>query len=121
LSDFYKTPDPGPAIIWINSIAKGENQMEDRILTQHPENKQGTRISRNKYEQMCTAIEQSLQEQNPLGFKALNEAVHQKLDGNFDGSIGWYFTTVKLDLEARGVVVCERKSGQPQMIHWARN
>lgn len=55
--------------------------MEDRILTQHPKNKQGTRIHRDKYEQMCTAIEQALQEQGPLDFKALNEAVHQKLEG----------------------------------------
>ncbi|MFN2152249.1 MAG: DUF6958 family protein [Anaerolineales bacterium] len=95
--------------------------MEDRIMTQHPENKQGTHIRRDKYEQMYSAIEQALQEKGPLGFKALNEAVHQKLEGNFEGSIGWYFTTVKLDLEARGVVVCERKPGQTQMIHWIKN
>jgi len=95
--------------------------MEDRIMTQHPEKKQGTHIRRDKYEQMYTAIEEVLQEQGPLGFKALNEAVNRKLEGKFDGSIGWYFTTVKLDLEARGVVVCERESGQPQMIHWAKN
>jgi hypothetical protein len=51
----------------------------------------------------------------------LNEAVSQKLTGDFEGSIGWYFTTVKLDLEARGVIICERKSGQPQMIRLAEN
>ena len=34
----------------------------------------------------------------------LTEMVGKKLDSNFDGSTGWYTTTVKLDLEARGVI-----------------
>ena len=34
----------------------------------------------------------------------LTASIGQQLDGNFDGSIGWYVTTVKLDLEARGVI-----------------
>jgi hypothetical protein len=58
-----------------------------------------------------------LKENGPQTFQTLNEAVSEKLEGNFDGSIGWYFTTVKLDLEARGVLACERKAGQPQMVH----
>jgi hypothetical protein len=51
----------------------------------------------------------------------LNKAVSQTLEGKFEGSIGWYYTTVKLDLEARGVIRCERKSGQSQMIRWVSN
>ena len=92
--------------------------MADRIMTQHPEKKKGVNIQRGKYEQICAAIESVLVEDGPQTFQALNQAVNQKLDGNFDGSIGWYYTTVKLDLEARGVIICERKSGQPQMIRW---
>lgn len=90
--------------------------MEERIMTQHPQKKSGVNIRRDKYEQVRAAIEDTLKENGAQTFQALNESVGQKLEGNFDGSIGWYFTTVKLDLEARGVVVCERKSGQPQMI-----
>ena len=60
-------------------------------------------------------------EDGAQSFQALNEAVHQKLADNFEGSIGWYYTTIKLDLEARGVIICERKSGQPQMIRLAEN
>lgn len=29
---------------------------------------------------------------------------------------GWYFTTVKLNLEAREMLACKRKSGHPQLI-----
>jgi len=95
--------------------------MGDRILTQHPEKKKGVNIRRDKYEQVRDAIQVSLREEGAQTFQALSEAVNQKLGGNFDGSIGWYFTTVKLDLEARGVIVCERRSGQPQMIQLATN
>jgi hypothetical protein len=90
--------------------------MEERMMTQHPQKKSGVNIRRDKYEQVRAAIEDALQENGAQTFEALNKTVGQKLKGNFEGSIGWYFTTVKLDLEARGVVVCERKSGQPQTI-----
>jgi len=95
--------------------------MADRILTQHPEKKKGVNIRRDKYEQVRDAIEASLREEGVQTFQTLGEAVNQRLAGNFDGSIGWYYTTVKLDLEARGVIFCERKSGQPQMIRLAAN
>ena len=95
--------------------------MEERIMTQHPEKKKGVNIRRDKYEQVRGAIESALKEDGPQSFQALNEAVNQKLAGNFDGSTSWYYTTVKLDLEARGVIICERKSGQPQMIRLAEN
>jgi hypothetical protein len=39
-----------------------------------------------------------------MTFKELTEEVRGSLEGSFDGSISWYFTTVKLDLEARGVI-----------------
>jgi hypothetical protein len=64
-----------------------------------------------------TTFHLGLKENGPQTFQSLNQAVGQNLEGSFDGSIGWYFTTVKLDLEARGVLACERKSGQPQVIH----
>ena len=95
--------------------------MGDRILTQHPEKKKGVNIQRDKYEQVRDAIQASLREEVTQTFQALGEAINQKLAGNFDGSIGWYFTSAKLDLEARGVIVCERRSGHPQMIRLTTN
>ena len=89
--------------------------MEDRILTQHPKKKKGVHIRRDKYEQVRDAIKVSLREEGAQSFQALGEAVNQKLADNFDGSIGWYYTTVKLDLEARGEI--ERIPGsRPQML-----
>ena len=78
--------------------------MEEKILTRHPDNKQGVNISKKRYEAIRQAIIDVLVEQQEIEFKELPEAVDQKLGGNFDGSISWYVTTVKLDLEARGVV-----------------
>ena len=95
------------------------NKMEDRILTQHPQKKQGVNIRRDKYERMRRAIESVLENEGPQTFKTLNQAIHQELEGSFDGSISWYYTTVKLDLEAREVIICERKAGKPQMIRLA--
>ncbi len=38
-----------------------------------------------------------------------------RLPGDFEGSVGWYATTVKLDLEARGLI--ERMPGEsPQVL-----
>ena len=49
-----------------------------------------------------------------MTFTNLNKDVHDKLS-RFDGSISWYVTTVKLDLEARHVV--ERIPGtSPQQL-----
>jgi hypothetical protein len=67
---------------------------------------------------MRDAIIQSLTS-GPLTFKELNQAVGQRLDGKFDGSVGWYYTTVKLDLEARQVIECIRKSGKEQLVQLA--
>ena len=53
-----------------------------------------------------------------LPFGDLPAAVTTRLPADFDGSIGWYTTTVKLDLEARGLI--ERVRGQtPQHLRLA--
>lgn len=89
--------------------------MSEKILTLHPQGKQGVNIDKAKYDTMRNAIVGTLGEQPELTFTELNNAVGAKLEGNFDGSIGWYYTTVKLDLEARGVI--KRVPGsQPQRL-----
>ena len=48
-------------------------------------------------------------------FSELTDAVGQRIGDVFDGSVGWYVTSVKLDLEARGVL--ERIDGRsPQRL-----
>jgi hypothetical protein len=88
---------------------------EERILTLHPQaGKSGVNISREKYNAMRHAILKAL-EKNTLTFRELEQAVSAQLAGSFDGSISWYVTTVKLDLEARGEI--ERVPGSsPQQI-----
>jgi hypothetical protein len=78
--------------------------MDEKILTAHPLGKQGVKISKAKYDQTCDAILAVLRERGHLTFMQLVEAVDMKLDGRFDGSIPWYITTVKLDLEAREII-----------------
>jgi hypothetical protein len=90
--------------------------MGEKILTLHPQGLNGVRIESSKYDQVRLAILQALQENGSLTFKDLTKNVEQKLTGQFDGSIGWYCTTVKLDLEARGEISCSRERGRQQTI-----
>lgn len=78
--------------------------MSERIMTLHPEGKQGVNIEKEKYDVVRQAIIAALQANQPQTFSGLEQAVSAQLAGNFDGSVSWYFTTVKLDLEARQVV-----------------
>lgn len=74
---------------------------EKKILTKHPRGLKGVNIRREKYDAVRAAILEALNANEALTFNELTDAVHKKLDGKFDGSISWYVTTVKLDLEAR--------------------
>jgi hypothetical protein len=78
--------------------------MEEKILTLHPQGKSGVNISRVKYDTISRAIQDSLRAHQSMAFKELTEEVRGRLEGSFDGSISWYVTTVKLDLEARGII-----------------
>ncbi|MCA9937202.1 MAG: hypothetical protein KC418_01060 [Anaerolineales bacterium] len=92
--------------------------MSDRIMTLHPDGKKGVRIEAMKYEEIKQAILACLRERETL-FRDLPAFVAAHLTAPFDGSIGWYTTTVKLDLEARGLI--ERVPGHsPQKLRLAR-
>ncbi len=88
---------------------------DERILTLHPTGKAGVRISVDKYEIIKEAIIQVLRKRKILTFEDLADEVVRLLEVNFDGSVLWYYTTVKLDLEARKII--ERIPGsRPQQI-----
>jgi hypothetical protein len=91
--------------------------MEERILTQHPQGKQGVSISKTKYDLVRDAIIESLQDKE-LTFVDLNEVVANKLADKFEGSISWYVTTVKLDLEAQKIIERVSKT-TPQRLRLA--
>ena len=89
--------------------------MRDMIRTLHPEKKQGVNISRQKYEIIRKAIMATLRRQKEMTFMNLSRAVAKEVDENFDGSVTWYVTTVKLDLEARGEIKRVPNS-RPQLV-----
>ena len=79
--------------------------MSERILTLHPEGKQGVRITRDKYDDMRRALLRVIPRRKAgVPFGALVAAVEPELKTEIwtDASLKWYVVTVKQDLEARG-------------------
>lgn len=93
-----------PVLSIIKSQMESAN-MSDTIITKHPhKGKDGLNISRTKYNVVRRAILDCLRRHGEIAFKDLTEDVRRRLQGSFYGSIPWYVTTVKLDLEAREVI-----------------
>jgi len=82
--------------------------LEDKVLALHPQGKRSVHISREKYEVIRNAILRSLKDGSEKTHLELYAATRKLLPRNFEGSPMWYFETVKLDLEARGLI--ERKT-----------
>jgi hypothetical protein len=90
--------------------------MEERFMTQHPDpEKSGVNIEREKYETIKDAILSVIRANEGITFQRLTEEVAERLQGRFDGSISWYVTTVKLDLEARKEIERVPKSSPQQL------
>jgi len=89
--------------------------MKDTIRTLHPAKKQGVKISKEKYDIIRKAILSTMNRQKEISFKNLSRAVEKEVNGSFDGSVMWYVTTVKLDMEARGEIKRVPKS-RPQLV-----
>jgi hypothetical protein len=93
--------------------------MKDMIRTLHPEKKQGVNISKEKYDIIRKAILSTMRTQKEITFMNLSRAVEKEVNGTFDGSVMWYVTTVKLDLEARGEIKRVPNS-RPQLVKLAK-
>lgn len=79
--------------------------MSNRILTLHPEGKQGVNILTSKYDAMRHALLKVVPAKGEgVPFKGLDEQVAAHLGKAFepDDSVRWYLVAVKQDLEARG-------------------
>lgn len=83
------------------------NWTMERVTTLHPQGKKGVSIDASKYQVVRRAILDVLDA--PMRFNAFAADAIDRLD-EFDGSPVWYIETVKLDLEARGEIVHDRKS-----------
>jgi hypothetical protein len=84
---------------------------KEQILTKHPQGKNGRNISKEVYDMFKESI-LSILRNKELTHTDLLDALNTKLKRRFDGNIGWYGETVKLDLEARKLI--ERTSSKPQ-------
>lgn len=93
--------------------------MTDTVKTLHPEKKQGVKISREKYDVIRKAIMSELRANKEMTFMKLSRAVEKEVRGKFDGSVMWYVTTVKLDLEAQGEIKRVPNS-RPQLLRLAK-
>ena len=92
---------------------------QEMFVALHPDPaKQGTRVTRTTYESYRAALLQVIPaEVDGVPFAALRELVlpHLPADLSKTTSPGWWTTTVKLDLEARGLI--ERVPGsKPQRL-----
>jgi hypothetical protein len=89
--------------------------MAQKIETKHPEGKSGVNIDKDKYDVIREAIVGRLSGIPDMSLQDLTEKIQVDIGESFDGSIPWYVTTVKLDLEARNMV--ERvKGASPQRL-----
>ncbi len=79
--------------------------MEAKIQLHNSErDKSSANINQAKYDTIQAAIMEVLRHHKQLTYMDLASKVEQKLAGKFDGSIRWYVTAVKLDLESRHVI-----------------
>jgi hypothetical protein len=77
---------------------------EKKILTLHPEAKQGVNILKRRYDLIRDFIVSTINEHKEISYRELNNLAVKKLKQSFDGSVSWYIVTVKLDLEARKII-----------------
>jgi predicted transglutaminase-like protease len=83
---------------------------ESKILTLHPQGKNGKNIDIEKYDILKENILASL-ENKELSHNELMNDIQNRLSHKFEGNVSWYAETVKLDLEARNII--ERTQSKP--------
>ncbi len=77
---------------------------EEKILTLHPEGKQGVNILKRRYDTIKSFILKTIEDHEEISFDELTDLAIDSLSDTFDGKVIWYVVTVKLDLEARKII-----------------
>ena len=84
---------------------------KETIQTLHPDSsKTNKKIDLEKYVQIKDTLLAILADTEPTHTEMM-EALYNKVKDNFDGGVQWYGETVKLDLEARGLI---ERFGKPE-------
>ena len=77
---------------------------EEKILTLHPQGKQGVNILVRRYTVIKNFILKIIHQRKEITFEELCDLAEKELTDSFDDKVLWYLVTVKLDLEARGTI-----------------
>ena len=77
---------------------------EERILTLHPQGKQGVHILKRRYDTIRDFILKTIEEHQEISYQDISDLAIEKLADSFDGKVVWYIVSVKLDLETRNVI-----------------
>ncbi|UII81169.1 hypothetical protein [Flagellimonas sp. CMM7] len=77
---------------------------EEKIMTLHPQGKAGVNILKRRYDFIKSFIVSTVTESETITFEKLSDKAIEELTSSFDGKVLWYIVTVKLDLEARGII-----------------
>lgn len=77
---------------------------EEKIMTLHPQGKQGVNILKRRYDTIKEFILETIAEYKEISYEELTDLAVERLSETFDGKVIWYIVTVKLDLEARGII-----------------
>ncbi|MFZ1799086.1 MAG: hypothetical protein WAU24_04420 [Chitinophagaceae bacterium] len=89
------------------------------IQTLHPDPaKTNKRILQSKYDVIQKNMLAVLKKSTPTHTE-LMEAIYARVKDNFEGGVQWYGETVKLDLEARGII--ERIDTKPEKYRLKNN
>ena len=78
--------------------------MEEKILTLHPDGKAGVNILKRRYDLIKDVLLEILEKEGQITFESLADKTIEAVEKDFDGKPLWYIVTVKLDLEARGII-----------------
>lgn len=89
-------------------------------MTLHPQGKKGVNISKKKYDQIAETMLDLVKKHKEITYQDLNDEIVDELDGKFEGKVPWYVVTVKLDLEARGILERIPKSS-PHKVRLTQN
>lgn len=76
----------------------------ERILTLHPQGKTGVNILKRRYDVIKEFILETIKTHKEITYQDLNIKAIDQLTDTFDGKVGWYIVSVKLDLEARNII-----------------
>lgn len=81
------------------------NNSSEKILTLNLDGKKGVNILKSRYDMMSNAIISVLENKEQVTLVVLGNLVEADLHSKFDGKIAWYLMAVKLDLEAKGIIM----------------